>query len=122
MKTEREGEPVPLKNIVLLTLLAAAGVGCQSNPSSGDDSQTGDRLRVVAEGKNTDLVFKADKPGTIIVNNFSQGGNLYTGHLNGGDQFTLTPNADHATIGKKEVPLDHDTNPVSTYRLYFFPD
>jgi hypothetical protein len=106
MKTEREGEPVPLKNIVLLTLLAAAGVGCQSNPSSGDDSQTGDRLRVVAEGKN----------------NFSQGGNLYTGHLNGGDQFTLTPNADHATIGKKEVPLDHDTNPVSTYRLYFFPD
>ena len=108
-----------MNTILLTAVISAASLGCHTEQPTDSGMAN---LRMVAEGKNTDLVFKADKPGTIIVNNFSKGGNLYTGHLNAGDQFTLSPNADHAMIGKQAVHLDYDTNPVSTYRLYFVND
>jgi hypothetical protein len=116
----RRRHTVRLKTILLATLLAAVGAGCHTEQPT--DNGMANNLRVVAEGKNQDLVFKADKPGTIIVNNFSQGGNLYTGHLAAGNEFRLLPNADHAMIGKNAVHLDYDTNPLDTYRLYFVND
>jgi len=114
--------PVRLKTTLLLTLLALAGVGCHTDQPSETNPEIAKNLRVVAEGSNKDLVFKADKPGTIIVNDFSHGGNLYSGHLNAGDVFTLLSNADHATVGKQIVRLEYDTNPVDTYRLYYLND
>jgi hypothetical protein len=112
-----------LKTTLLATLLALTGWACHSEAPPAVDSQMAKNLQMVAEGRNMDLVFKADAPGRIIVNNFTNGGNLYTGHLNAGDVFTLSPNSDHAMIGKKQpARLEYDTNMVDTYRLYFLKD
>ena len=111
-----------LKSTVLATMLALSTMACHSEQPTATDPNVAKNLHVVAEGKNKDLVFKATAPGTLIVNNFTQGGNLYTGHVNAGDQFTLPSNSDHALIGKQVVHLDYNTNIADTYRLYYLAD
>jgi len=108
-----------LHTILLSAALCAATLGCHTEQPAEPGMAN---LRMVAEGTNRELVFKADKPGMLIVNNFSHGGNLLTTHLKPGDEFKLLPNADHAMIGKTSIHLDYDTNTVDTYRLYFVND
>ena len=105
----------------LSLLLLALTTSCKS--SNDDTASSGpnpaDSLRLVAQGTNTELKFKADHPGTLIVSNFTAGDYLYKGTLKAGDVFVLPPNSSRAKINKEFVNLDHDTNIHDEYRLYF---
>ena len=111
-----------LKTTLLTTLLALTGLACHTEEPAAVNPEITRNLKTVAEGKGKDLVFKADAPGTIIVNNFTEGGNLYKGHLNAGDMFTLLTNSNHAMVGKLPVHLEYATNMADTYRLYYLKD
>lgn len=104
--------------LLILAILA----GCQSSETPKTEAPNrADNLRMVAEGRNTELKYKSDAPGTIIVNNFSKGDYLYKGPIKKGDTFELIPNSSRAMVNKDFVGLDHDTNTHDTYRLYFLP-
>jgi len=114
-----------LTRLLLVTpvLLLVMSVGC--GPSKPEQTASGpDRaanLKMVSKGTNTELKFKADQPGQIIVSNFNAGDTLYKGTLKKGDTFTLIPDSSRAMINKDFVGLDHDTNIHDEYRLYFLP-
>jgi hypothetical protein len=102
-------------------LLLTLAVGCKSSddaPASTGPTRA-DSLRMVAEGTNKELQFKADAPGEIIVSNFTKGDYLYKGTLKKGETFVLIPNSSRAMVNKDWVNLDHDTNTHDVYRLYF---
>jgi len=102
-------------------LLLALAVGCKSSDQAPESTgpNRADSLRMVAEGSNKELQFKATAPGEIIVSNFTKGDYLYKGTLKKGDTFVLIPNSSRAMINKDWVSLDHDTNTHDVYRLYF---
>ena len=103
----------------LFALILAAG--CQSTPEAPANTgrNPADNLRLVADGRNTELKFKADHLGSIVVTNFSNGDTVYRGTLKAGDVFVLTPNSNRALINKETVYLDHETNSRDEFRVYF---
>jgi hypothetical protein len=104
-------------------LILALATGCKSSDPAptAETPNRADNLRVVAEGTNTELKFKADQPGTIIVSNFTKGDYLFKGPVKKGDVFVLPANSGRAMVNKDFVNLDHDTNTHDQYRLYFLP-
>ena len=112
-----------LRRTCPLAALLALALVCGCQPSNDGSAPTrgnrADDLRLVAQGRNQELRFKADEAGTIYVNNFTAGDYLYTGPLAKGDTFVLTPNSNRAMVNKQSIYLDHDTNTHDEYRLYF---
>jgi len=114
--------PRPLLCSVLLSA-SWIGTGCgpaaAPPPNEQATENVDNNLRLVGSGINTPLNFKADHAGVIRVYDFQKGDYLYSGPLKAGDQFTLNPEADYATLNKQPVFLDHATNRYDEYRLYF---
>ncbi|HEY8746649.1 MAG TPA: hypothetical protein VIM11_01660 [Tepidisphaeraceae bacterium] len=105
--------------LALLTLFTLAGCQGTTAPESINTSSPAENLRLVAQGTNTELKFKATQPGTLTASNFTTGEFLYQARLKAGDTFTLIPNSSHATLNKDTVYLAHDTNTRDEYRLHF---
>lgn len=109
----------PLLVIPLFLLTLALGCKSSETPPESTGPDRADQLRLVAEGSNTELKFKADAPGQIIVSNLTKGDYLYKGTLKKGDTFVLPMNSGRAMVNKDWVNLDHDTNIHDEYRLYY---
>lgn len=105
--------------LLSVNLLSGCSQPSAAPPDEQVTSNVEKNLRLVASGTNMPLTFKADRPGTLRVYNFRTGEYLYTGTLKAGEQFTLVPQADYATLDKQAVFLDHATNRYDEYRLYF---
>ena len=105
----------------LLYVSVLLAVGCKSTETAPESTgpNRADSLRLVAQGTNQELQFKANAPGEIIVSNFTAGDYLYKGPLKKGDVFVLPINSSRARLNKDWVNLDHDTNTRDEYRLYF---
>jgi hypothetical protein len=110
-------------NVSVVLFAGILLTGCSQPVGAAPDEQVTSNveknLRLVASGTNMPLTFKADRPGTLRVYDFQNDQYLFTGALKAGDQFTLVPQADHATVNKEPVFLEHATNRYDEYRLYF---
>lgn len=113
-----------MRNSQVLVLVTFAGLalvaGCHSSGTKPNEpTNVNPNLRMVAEGANKTLTFKAGHPGELYVYDLDTGEYVFQGHLAPGEQFVIEPDSDHATIDKQPVGLQHDTNSRDTYRLYF---
>jgi hypothetical protein len=105
--------------LAFIGLLCAAGCHGTDPPAEPSGTPAPESLRLVAQGTNTELQFKADHAGSITVSDFTSGEILYQGTLKAGDVFILPPNSNRAKVNKGFVYLTHDTNIHDEYRLHF---
>jgi len=94
--------------------------GCQSSkPIPNEPTNANPNLKMVAEGTNKSLSFKATHPGELYAYDMDSGEYVYRGHLSPGEQFVMEPDSANATIDKQPVSLIRQTNSHDNYRLYF---
>jgi hypothetical protein len=98
-------------------LLLAGCHSASTNPN--EPTNTNPNLKMVAEGTNKTLSFKATHPGELYAYDMDSGEYVYRGHLSPGEQFVLEADSDHASIDKQPVSLLRQTNAHDNYRLYF---
>ena len=107
-------------------LICMAG-GCQHeepvpNYSSGRPSVGGpasEKLPLVAEGRNTQLSYKAKHAGKLLLYDADSNQFLFRGSLEAGQQFVFAADSGLATIDKERIDLDHPTNNRDNYQVYF---
>lgn len=111
---------------------AAATVGCQqpgSDQTSGGRRSAGTAVTAgktiprdatrVAENAHGRLVHRAQRPGTVWVQDATTNMVIYSGQVRADSNIVVDPKADALTINDQQVTHAPRLDPSHRYRLYF---
>ena len=112
------------------TVLCGSILGCQDKHPAAEEALPGvqqlvaqgvDKMKMVANGANKELSYKAAEFGRVYLYDLDSGRFIYKGYLAPGEQFVFEPASSRAEINKRHVDLDYDTNERDQYQLFFAP-
>jgi hypothetical protein len=105
-------------------------LGCQNKHPVAEEASPGeqqlvaqgvDKMKLVANGANKQLSYKAAEYGRLYLYDLDGGRFIYKGYLAPGEQFVFEPASSRAEISKHHVDLDYETNERDQYQLFFAP-
>ena len=117
----------------VVALTASLGlVGCQrnqggANPSAGSGGRSvgsgskkvPDNARKIAEARNSRVVHRTLRDGTIYVVDATTNKVIFTGPVRSNDNIVVDPKADNISINDTEVSVNDKLEPSHKYALYF---
>jgi hypothetical protein len=116
--------------VVTFAVLGGSMLGCQKNQPVADEASPGeqqlvaqgvDKMKLVADGANKQLSYKATEYGRLYLYDLDAGRFIYKGYLASGEQFVFEPASSRAEISKHHVDLEYVTNEHDQYQLFFAP-
>jgi hypothetical protein len=133
-----QGDRMHLSRRVVGSLLLGAGLligGCQHAAAplvlpeenvgpTAEERSIADhvgQMKMVAQGVNKQLAFKATAFGQILLYDQETGDFIYRGSIAAGERFVFEPASSRAEINKETVDLAKITNQRDEYRLYYVP-